>query len=317
MSEGPQPPFEGVSPGHAPVLPVGVMQLLEPKPGQCAVDLTAGRGGHAELLAHAVAPLGRLVLMDLDPGNLQFASARATAHLKQVESIHGTFADAARLLSERHVQADAVLADLGFASNQMDDPARGFSFLRDGPLDMRLNPGTGDSAATLLARLSERDLADAIFQLGEDPFSRRIAREIVQRREREPIVTTRQLAEAVRHAYGSRARDSRMHPATRTFMALRILVNDELAALHYLLEAIQQAARAAHAGAPTWLRPGARIAIMSFHSLEDRAVKHCFAALESSGLAERLTKKPAVATESEIAGNPRARSAKARAVRLV
>jgi 16S rRNA (cytosine1402-N4)-methyltransferase len=255
--------------------------------------------------------------MDLDPGNLQFASARAATHVKQVESIHGTFADASRLLSVRGVQADVVLADLGFASNQMDDPARGFSFLRDGPLDMRLNPGTGDSAATLLARLSERDLADAIFQLGEDPFSRRIARQIVQRRQREPFVTTRQLAETVREAYGSRARDSRMHPATRTFMALRILVNDELAALQYLLEGIQHAARAAHAGAPTWLRPGARVAIISFHSLEDRAVKQAFATLESSGMAERLTKKPTLASESEIAANPRARSAKLRAVRFV
>ncbi|MFM9144136.1 MAG: 16S rRNA (cytosine(1402)-N(4))-methyltransferase [Phycisphaerales bacterium] len=222
--------------------------------------------------------------------------------------------------------ANAVLADLGFASTQMDDPLRGFSFQSDGPLDMRLDPTQGETAADLVARLPEAELADAIYQLGEDPFARRIARTLVERRTRAPLATTADLAAAVVAAYGPRARQSRMHPATRTFMALRILVNDELRALDHLLSAVERGARAvsapgaATAGATpapaTWLRPGARIAIIAFHSLEDRRVKHAFADWERAGLGTRLTRKPVGADESEIRANPRARSAKLRAFQI-
>jgi 16S rRNA (cytosine1402-N4)-methyltransferase len=180
---------------------------------------------------------------------------------------------------------------------------------------MRLDPTQGETAADLLARLPEADLADAIFHLGEDPFARRIARTIVERRARAPLTTTADLAAAVLAAYGPRARQSRMHPATRTFMALRILANDELRALDTLLAAIERGARAA-TSSPTWLRSGARIAIISFHSLEDRRVKHAFADWERAGLGTRLTRKPAEADESEIRANPRARSAKLRAFQI-
>jgi 16S rRNA (cytosine1402-N4)-methyltransferase len=222
--------------GHLPVLLDTVLDLLSPRPGETAVDLTAGRGGHAEALARRVALGGRILLCDLDAGNLAFASERVRAVPgTELASMHGSFARADREATRLGWRADVVLADLGFASTQMDDPARGFSFQADGPLDMRLDPTRGESAADLLARIREPELADAIFELGEDPFSRRIARTIVERRSRAPLRTTQELASAVVAAYGARARDSRMHPATRTFMALRILVNDELGALRTLL----------------------------------------------------------------------------------
>jgi len=239
----------------------------------------------------------------------------------QVESFHGSFAIADHALRRLGWQADCVLADLGFASTQMDDPTRGFSFQSGGPLDMRLDPTQGETAADLVARLPEAELADAIFHLGEDPFARRIARLLVERRSHAPIATTADLAAAVVAAYGARARQSRMHPATRTFMALRILVNDELRALDHLLSSVERGARALMPadGAPasaTWLRPGARIAIIAFHSLEDRRVKHAFADWECAGLGTRLTRKPVEADESEIRANPRARSAKLRAFQI-
>jgi 16S rRNA (cytosine1402-N4)-methyltransferase len=302
--------------GHLPVLLDTVLDLLSPRPGETAVDLTAGRGGHAEALARRVAPGGRILLCDLDAGNLAFASERVRAVPgTELASMHGSFARADREATRLGWRADAVLADLGFASTQMDDPARGFSFQADGPLDMRLDPTRGESAADLLARIREPDLADAIFELGEDPFSRRIARTIVERRSRAPLRTTQELASAVVAAYGARARDSRMHPATRTFMALRILVNDELGALRTLLAALEQGGREAAAGSG-WLRPGCRAGIISFHSLEDRLVKHAMADWERAGLGERVTRKPAEASDVELATNRRARSAKFRVFRF-
>jgi 16S rRNA (cytosine1402-N4)-methyltransferase len=302
--------------GHLPVLLDTVLDLLSPRPGETAVDLTAGRGGHAEALARRVAPGGRILLCDLDAGNLAFASDRVRAVPgTELASMHGSFARADREATRLGWRADVVLADLGFASTQMDDPARGFSFQADGPLDMRLDPTRGESAADLLARIREPDLADAIFELGEDPFSRRIARTIVERRSRAPLRTTQELASAVVAAYGARARDSRMHPATRTFMALRILVNDELGALRTLLAALEQGGREAAAGSG-WLRPGCRAGIISFHSLEDRLVKHAMADWERAGLGERVTRKPAEASDVELATNRRARSAKFRVFRF-
>lgn len=314
-------------PGHAPVLLAEVLQALRPAPGETVADLTAGRGGHASAMARAVGPGGRVVLFDLDPGNLAFAAERIRAEGVPVEPIHASFATAELELARRGFRADAVLADLGFASNQMDDPARGFSFQGEGPLDMRLDPTRGETAAALLSRLDERAIADAIFQWGEDPFARRIARSIVARRGRGQLRTTADLSAAVREAYGTRAHHSRMHPATRTFMALRILVNDELGALTALLGAVARGAQAvgaaSRAGDPSgtavptgWLCRGARVGIISFHSLEDRMVKHAFADLDRDGLAHRLTRKPVEAGESEARVNPRARSAKFRAVQI-
>jgi 16S rRNA (cytosine1402-N4)-methyltransferase len=303
--------------GHAPVLLTQVLGVLDPQPGQTVVDLTAGRGGHAVHLARAVGRSGRVVLLDLDPENLQYAAQRVQAEGVSVDAVHASFADVARVLAARQLRAHVVLADLGFSSTQMDDAQRGFSFLRDGPLDMRLNPRAGETAAQLLARLSERELADAIYQFGEDPFARRIARAIVAQRALGPIASTQALADVVKRSYGARARDSRMHPATRTFMALRIVVNGELGALQHLLAATHQAAHAAGGGSPSWLERGGRMAVISFHSLEDRLVKHGFAAMEKAGIAERLTRKPVTAADDEIAINSRARSAKMRAVRVV
>ncbi len=302
--------------GHLPVLLDTVRDLLSPEPGATVVDLTAGRGGHAEALAHGISPGGRLLLCDLDAGNLGFALERVRAvDAVAAEGFHGSFARADREVLRLGWQADAVLADLGFASTQMDDPARGFSFQADGPLDMRLDASRGETAADLLARLREAELADAIYDLGEDPFARRIARTIVERRSKAPLRTTQELASAVVAAYGARARDSRMHPATRTFMALRILVNDELGALRSLLAALGQGGREAAAGTG-WLRAGARVGIISFHSLEDRLVKHAMTEWEQAGLGERVTRKPAEASDAELAANRRARSAKFRVFRF-
>ncbi len=304
-------------PGHLPVLLDTTLRLLDPPAGGTVADLTAGRGGHAEALARSVGAGGRLFLSDLDAGNLAFAAERATAAGgAAVHAFHGSFARADHELARLGWSADAVLADLGFASTQMDDPARGFSFQAAGPLDMRLDPSRGETAADLLARLPERDLADAIFRYGEDPFARRIARVVVERRAREPMRSTQDLAAAVVAAYGAKARQSRMHPATRTFMALRILVNDELGALESLLSAMEAGGRRAAAGQASWLRPGCRVGVIAFHSLEDRMVKHAMAGWEEAGLGERVTRKPAEPTDAEVAGNRRARSAKFRVFRF-
>ncbi len=281
-----------------------MLALLAPRPGEVAVDLTLGGGGHAALLAAAIGPAGTIVGFDLDEGSLGAARERlgGTARL---ELVHASFVAAPHALAQRGLRADVVLADLGFSSVQMDDPQRGFSFQDEGPLDMRFDRTAPVTAADLLARLGERDLADMIFRLGEDPFARRIARGIAGARRREAIRTTTQLAQIVRQAYGPRARLSRMHPATRTFMALRIAVNAEIEALETFLGQVLSGG---------WLNPGARIAVISFHSLEDRLVKHAFAACEQRGLGRRLTRRPVTASPEEIAANPRARSAKLRAV---
>ncbi len=312
-------PLRGVGPhGHAPVLLREIMDALAPAVGEHAADLTAGRGGHAVELAGAIGGRGRLTLVDRDPTNLAYAASRVRS-LTDPPTLHTAHTDFRAIHASMPVDAppcDAVLADLGFASTQVDDAARGLSFTHDGPLDMRLDPSRGESAAQMLARLDERELADIIFHYGEDPFARRIARNIERIRAREPISTTGQLAHAVREAYGHRASSSRLHPATRTFMALRIAVNDELGALEGLVAAVRDASHSAASRQPAWLSTGARVAIMSFHSLEDRIVKRAFAAIVDAGWAEPITRKPLEASPDEVAANPRARSAKLRVIRL-
>ncbi|MDP7005474.1 MAG: 16S rRNA (cytosine(1402)-N(4))-methyltransferase RsmH [Phycisphaerales bacterium] len=301
--------------GHFPVLSKEVIDLLNPKKEEVLVDLTAGRGGHSYELAKLAGKKTTVVLFDLDELNLKYASDRVKKLGVTVIPIHSNFTGVASELEKLSLKADCVLADLGFASNQMDNPARGLSFMEDGPLDMRLDHSSGETAADLLKSSSEKDIADIIYQFGEEPFSRRIARKIVHEREKEPILTTVHLAQIVREAYGPRARTSRMNPATRTFMALRIAVNGELAALDALLAEIKMGCRKVTVGG--WLNHGARIAVISFHSLEDRRVKQSFVALEKDGLATRLTRKPLRASEEEIALNTRSRSAKLRAVELL
>ena len=291
-------------PDHIPVMVDEVLSLLRPEPGETVLDCTIGRGGHAAAIMPRLAPAGRYIGLDADPGNIEYLRA---AHLHPpivLDLIHRTFADAPQGLGELGVGGgvDGLLADLGFASSQLDDPARGLSFSHEGPLDMRLDPTRGRSAADLVNRLPQRELADLIYLYGEERFSRQIAGRIVDARREKPIETTGELASLCARAYG-RGRRSRIDPATRTFQALRIAVNDELAQLEALLDAL-----------PELLRPGGRAAIISFHSLEDRRVKHAFRALVKAARADALTKKPLTAGEAERAANPRSRSAKLRGI---
>ena len=313
QGDGPTHPEPTGAHGHEPVLLEAALKALQPAPGETTVDCTAGRGGHAAAVGRSVGPSGQVVLFDLDPGNLAYATER-------VESTGGgravpigrSFAAVGRELSRRGLVADGLLADLGFASNQVDDPARGLSLKADGPLDMRLDPAIPTSAGDLLARLDHAELRELIRRYGEDPAADRIARKIVEKRRDQPIESTTHLARLVREAYGSRARESRVHPATRTFQALRIAVNDELGALEALLAEVEAAAQLVKDGAPGWLAPGARIVIIGFHSLEDRMVKQRFAAMDRAGLLEDRSRKPVVPSHEEIRANARARSAKLR-----
>jgi 16S rRNA (cytosine1402-N4)-methyltransferase len=278
-------------PRHVPVLAAEVLALLDPRPGQTVVDATLGAGGHTRLLAERIGPAGRVLALDHDPAMIERARPQLVG--QPVSMFHAGFDQLRDVLDLAHIaQVDAVLADLGVASDQLDDPERGFSFQADGPLDMRLDPTRGVSASRLLATLGERELADLIFRFGEERHSRRIARRIVEAR---PIASTRQLAELVRRCV-PHGRD-RIDPATRTFQALRIAVNEELTALEALLQQL-----------PACVRPPGRVAIISFHSLEDRLVKSAF---RGGGWAA-LTKKPVTAGDDEVRANPRARSAKLR-----
>lgn len=305
--------------GHAPVLKEEVLKLLAPQPGETVVDCTVGRGGHTESLAQAVRGddrrhSGLVVGFDLDPANLDYTTQRLTDAGLHFVPVLGSFVQVQRQARQLGRRVDVLLADLGFSTSQMTDPQRGFSFTADGPLDMRLDPTAPQTAADLIAESDEEQLAELIYELGEEPLARRIARNLVQARAAEPIQTTQRLAELVREAYGSRARSSRMHPATRTFMALRIAVNDELGALRTLMDLVTRGAEQIDGN--SWLNPGARIGIISFHSLEDRIVKHAFADLEKRELATRVTRKPVTPTTEEVSHNPRARSAKLRVLRL-
>ena len=284
---------------HVPVLAQEVLHWLDPRPGEVWVDATLGGGGHARLLAERVGPSGRLLALDQDAAAVERARPSFAAmpwvslHVANFESLPAVLAAAG--LSA----VDGVLADLGVSSDQLDDPARGLAFAHDGPLDMRLSQ-TGTSAADLVNRLSERELAEIIFRYGEERHSRRIAQRIVQARREAPIRTTGELARLVRQCV-PRSHGHSIDPATRTFQALRVAVNDELAVLEALLRAL-----------PGCVRPGGRVGIISFHSLEDRPVKH---ALREATYWEVLTKKPITASSEEVERNPRSRSAKFRAAR--
>jgi len=299
---------------HLPVLGAETLGLLDPQPGEVMVDCTVGQGGHAAGLSAALGPAGTIIGFDVDPGALAVAADRLRGAGASFEPVRDNFVRVAHHLARLDRRADVVLADLGFSSHQVNDPNRGLSFVLDGPLDMRLDPDGPVTAAELVATMPEQELADVISQYGQEPLARKIARFVVQSRDRAPITSTTRLAEIVVEAYGSRARSSRKHPATRTFMALRIAVNDELAALEALLGHIADAVTATGSGG--WLSTGARIAIISFHSLEDRMVKRAFAGLLERGLAERITRRPVTAGDAEVAVNPRSRSAKLRVIRL-
>jgi 16S rRNA (cytosine1402-N4)-methyltransferase len=281
---------------HVPVLLKEVMTALKPRKGQTAVDCTVGLGGHsAEFVRRGVKVIG----LDLDPANLERARERLGT---SAALIHSNFAALASVLAGENV--DLVLADLGVSSPHLDDPSRGFSYRKDGPLDMRMDPTRGEPASAVIDRLSEEALAGALRDLGDEEDAEAVARAIVAGR---PFRTTRALAEAVCDARSfswERAMGAKLHPAARSFQAIRMLVNREIGNLEALLRAL-----------PSALKPGGRAAIISFHSGEDRVVKRAFRDGLGTGVYAAASDEPIQAGEEEREKNPRSRSAKLRWVR--
>jgi 16S rRNA (cytosine1402-N4)-methyltransferase len=288
---------------HVPALLHEAMQYLAVQPGATVVDCTLGLAGHSSEILRRLGPKGKLIAFDRDPQAMVLAAAKLDAvraelgdQAPQVELIGEAFSAAPMYIEPGTV--DAVLADIGVSSLQLDEASRGFSFMADGPLDMRMDTRRGETAEQVVNEASERELADLIYEYGEERRSRRIARAIVRGR---PVTTTGQLAQIVRAAAPAMKGD-RIHPATRTFQALRIYVNRELDEIKALMEA-----------APKLLKPSGRLVVMSFHSLEDRIVKDSLREGARNGIWTVLTKKPVTGSEEEIERNPRARSAKMRA----
>lgn len=305
---------------HESVLSAGVLQYLNPSTGHTYVDGTLGGGGHSLQILHASGPEGRLIGVDRDPAALDAARERLASYGRRVILVHGTFGNIADILRELDVErVDGFLLDVGVSSHQLDTADRGFSFMRDGPLDMRMDPSSGDTALELIRALTQEELANILRELGEERFSKRIAGFIKQRAREGSLHTTAELAAVVTDAIPAKAqRNLRIHPATRTFQALRIAVNRELDELKEFLSVF-----------PDLLVPGGRCVIITFHSLEDRLVKRRFRDLEATStlppkyaeqagerihpVCTRLTRKALFATEDEILTNPRARSARLRA----
>lgn len=269
------------------------------------VDATLGHGGHSGLFGRTLGPEGLLLGLDVDQNSIQRARQNLSDLSCRVELVRENFDCIATLLADRGIdKVDFILADLGFCSGQLEDVQRGLSFQTPMLLDMRLDDRLRTTAADLVNRLNQTELADLIFQYGQDRASRRIARFIVEQRGRQKFTTTSELAALVCRALKAPARGHRIHPATRTFQALRIAVNGELDKLKTLLDA-----------APTLLKPGGSIAVISFHSLEDGLVKNDFRERKTEGVYDVLTKKPIQPTDEEVARNPRSRSAKLRIAR--
>ncbi len=301
---------------HLPVLPDEVVQWLAPRPGGTYVDGTVGGGGHAKAILEAVGPAGRLLALDRDAGALERSRAAIGVLAERCRFVQASFASMDEVAAANGVAGvDGVLLDIGISSDQLDHAERGFSFMKDGPLDMRMDRMAGRTAADLLNELREEELADVFFRYGEEPRARSVARRVVESRSREKLSRTGELADLVMRVYGGRR--GRIHPATRVFQALRIAVNDELKALEEGLTA-----------GLGLLAPGGRLVVISFHSLEDRIVKHFMAehqgrweSLAEGGRrwvgreprVEVLTRKPVMASAGECERNPRARSAKLRA----
>jgi 16S rRNA (cytosine1402-N4)-methyltransferase len=282
---------------HAPVLPAEVMSFLAVRPGMRVVDGTLGGGGHTRLLAEAVGPDGLVIAIDRDPAAID-RGARELAGLP-VRFAQANYCDLPEVLDALSIEAvDAVLLDVGLSSDQLADHDRGFSFDADGPLDLRFDPTEGEPAWRIVNRMKPESLADIIYEFGEERHSRRIARRIAAVREKQPIHSAREFARIVMSAVPRQHPPSRIHPATRTFQALRIAVNQELKSLRIALERI-----------PQRLVPGGRLAVISFHSLEDRLAKQAF---RNRQVWECLTKSPVEAGPEEVAANPRSRSAKLR-----
>jgi 16S rRNA (cytosine1402-N4)-methyltransferase len=284
------------------VLVAEVVTLMAPRPDGIYVDCTVGFGGHTEALFEAGA--GRVIAIDRDADALAHTRARLSSAADRLDLVHADYRELPAILDARGIGAiDGAVVDLGVSSWQLDEPARGFTFRQDGPLDMRMDQSRGDTLAERLRSVDEATLADVIFQFGEERHARRVARAIVRARESEPLERTSQLASIVRRAAG-RGTWQRIDPATRTFQALRIWINRELDGLDTFLEA-----------AVGVLRAGGRLAVIAFHSLEDRIVKHTFRRLsQPPAVLTILTRRPMVPGEDELQRNPRARSARLRAV---
>ena len=303
--------------GHDPVLPAQTLHYLDPQAGQTVVDCTLGRGGHSSLIAERLGPAGRLVGLDADPRNLEYATQRLAGAACRTDLIHANFADVSRVLDDLGIETvDAVLADLGVSTNQLLDPDYGIGFAADpsAALDMRLDPDARLTAGEIVNRWPEKQLADVLYLLAQERYSRRIARKVVETRRGGPIGTVGELADLVRRClprpkpkYGKGGvRQSGIDPATRTFMALRMAVNREADVLQALLAAV-----------PPRLTVGGRFVVISFHSGEDRLVKQSFRDNASLGHLNLLTKKPVTPGEDELITNPRSRSAKLRAATRV
>ena len=286
---------------HVPVLLNEVIQFLGPKSGEFIIDGTVNGGGHAEAILEKVGPDGKLLGIDWDPAVLANCRERLGKQ-DNVTLVQGNFADVAGILErEKLERADGLLLDLGFSSHQTDASGRGFSFMKDEPLQMTYDP-QHPSASSVIAQISERDLSQIIATLGQERYARRIARAIKETQKRSLIRTSGELAKVIANAVPKGYERGRIHPATRTFQAIRIFVNDELENISRALEALPQV-----------MRPGGRVVVISFHSLEDAAVKRGFRELASREALQIVTKKPVRPTEEEILKNPRSRSAHLRA----
>lgn len=301
---------------HIPVLMQHVLDVLDPQPGQIVVDCTLGLGGHSAAILERLGPPelgGRLIGIDLDPANLTAARVwleqvtRVNKAPRRFDLFNTNFAGIQSVLAQAGIepgQVDGVLADVGVASTQIDDPSRGFSYRRPGPLDMRMDPTRGQPASALLAKMTEEEIADALLDLGDETDAPQIAKLIVKTRSFRPIETTQDLMALVCEARDftiERGAGAKLHPAARTFQALRILVNRELANLDELLRVL-----------PDVLKPGGVAAIISFHSGEDRRVKYAFRDGLRLGVYAAESRDPLIADEAERLANPRARSAKLR-----
>ncbi len=305
---------------HQPVLMNQTLNSLKLQPGGVYLDGTLGGGGHTEAILQATEPDGKVIGLDQDDEALAAASQRLKPFGERFCPIRANFAEMEQVLAAEGIAGlDGVLLDIGVSSHQLDEPDRGFSYMQDGPLDMRMDRRGGQTAADLVAELSESELANLIYRYGEEKFSRRIARRIVEQRAQTPIESTKQLAELISVAIpAAQRRKEKQHPAKRTFQALRIAVNDELGVLERGLVA-----------AFASLKSGGRLSVITFHSLEDRIVKNYFAGLAKGcecppefpvcvcgkqPQALLITRRPQTATEDELQSNPRARSAKLRTV---
>ncbi len=288
-------------PAHIPVMVEEVLSLMAEATPEVVVDGTVGLGGHAEALLASL-PAAVLVGMDGDVDALSLARRRLSVFGDRVVLVHRPYCEMQEVLKELgYGKAGGVLLDLGLSSLQVDDPERGFSFASDGPLDMRMDRDTEFSAWHVVNEYSQEELERVIRDYGEERWARRIARRIVDVRANRPIGSTGELAGVVSRAIPRRFHSRRIHPATRTFQAIRIEVNDELGCLETFLNAL-----------PRLLRPKGRAVVISFHSLEDRLVKQAFRNMEDAGMGRRITKRPLVPSEGEVKVNPRARSAKLR-----